>query len=339
MYISRKFLFNLIIATFIFSASLTATSSSIQLYDNPTTEITVNDPTIFPESIIYDSKSKRFLISSFRQGTIYEVSNDGQTKALIEDDRLCSVLAIRIDTNRDRLYATNSDMGACTKPTRNGPKKVAALAVYQLSTGQPVGYYDLAKLLPKNSHLANGLTLDSEGNVYITDSFSPTIYRVDTKGTISVFLNDVEFEGQGINLNGIVFHPDGYFLTIKKSTGELYKIPLDAPQNFTKVKSRRKLVGGDGLVLASNNQLAVIANQASGVSANAVFTIKSNDNWISYTVTDKVYIGDVYPTTGTIKNEELYVIHSNINKLLSASERNKVKIRIQAKIKRFGRIK
>lgn len=346
MLITRKRLFDcsLIITTLLFVSLLITTmlhippaiSGSVKLYDKPKTVVTINEPTIFPESITYNSKSKRFLISSFRHGAIYEVNPDGQTTQIVSDNRLCSVLGIRIDLSLDRLYATNSDLGACTKPTKEGVKKTAALAIYQLSNGQPIDYIDLSELLPNDAHLANGLTLDNKGNVYITDSFSPTIYKVDNKGNASVFINNKEFLGEGINLNGIVFHPDGYLLTVKKSTGELFKIPTDNPNGFTKVQSDTKLVGGDGVILGSNKELIVIANQALGVNNNSAYSLKSYDNWGSFTVTGRYKFGDVYPTTATIKDKKIFAVHSNINKLVAAPIGKKHTIKQSALIKEIG---
>ena len=88
--------------------------------------------------------------------------------------------------------------------------KLAAVATYDATTGAPRAYYDLSSLDP-GAHLANDLVLDARGNAYVTDSFAPVIYRIDTKGHASIFARDARFKtGEGFNLNGIAMHRGGY---------------------------------------------------------------------------------------------------------------------------------
>src|SRR5688572_28549228 len=103
-----------------------------------------------------------------------------------------------------------------------GPRRLAGVGIYDLKTGKPLSYVDLGPLA-EGPHLMNGIALDPSGNAYITDSFSPVIYKVTAEGSASIFLRDERFAGKAINLNGVVVHPDGYLLVIKKSDGALFK--------------------------------------------------------------------------------------------------------------------
>jgi hypothetical protein len=51
--------------------------------------------------------------------------------------------------------------------------------------------------------VSNDLTFDTAGNIYITDSFSPVIYKVDTDYKVSILIQDPAFAGEGFNLNRI----------------------------------------------------------------------------------------------------------------------------------------
>ncbi len=186
------------------------------------------------------------------------------------------------------------------------------MGIYELSSGEEIKFIDLGKLLPNKKHLANGMTLDADGNAYVTDSFSPVIYKIDKQGSASVFLESDRFLGEGINLNGIVFHPDGYLIVIKKGEGILFKVPLNNPNNFSEIKSSQKFIGGDGLILANNRELVVIANRASGEVTETVFSLISEDNWKTAKVIDEYKFGAVYPTTGVVKDGKIYVIHSDL---------------------------
>jgi chromate reductase len=60
-----------------------------------------------------------------------------------------------------------------------------------------------------------------------------------------------EFDGNGVGLNGIAFHADGYLLVVKKSDGNLYRIPLADPASFAAVRLPRPLRAADGVLVVS----------------------------------------------------------------------------------------
>jgi hypothetical protein len=294
--------------------------------------ITVQHPALYPETIEYDAQRNKFLLGSFREGAVYRLEPDGSVSGLIDDPRLCSVLGIAVDSARGRLWVVSSDLGASLKPSAGGPKSVAQLGSYDLTTGESLHYVDLAPLAP-GPHLANGIALDAAGNVYITDSFSSSIYKVDAQGKASLFLQSARFAGEGINLNGVVVHPDGYLLVIKKSDGALFKVPLADPQRFTQVRLERQLVGGDGLTLVADKELVVIANQTPQLSANAAYAVASDDGWKSARLRAVQKLGEAYPTTAVLKGGQIYVVSSELNVLIQAPAETKQTLRAQATIR------
>lgn len=297
--------------------------------------IEIQRPALYPETILTNLKTGRFLVGSFREGAVYEVQDDGSVRLLVNDKRLSSVLGMAIDYDRQRLYAVNSDIGASIRPHSGGPKDLAALAVYDLISGKEINYIDLGALEGDSPHLGNGITLDSAGNVYVTDSFAPVIYKVTPDGQATVFLKSGQFSGDGINLNGITYHPDEFLLAVKKSDGTIFKIPLENPAKFTKVISP-EYVGGDGLTLIDKDKLLLVANQVPNKAENAAFIVKSNDGWKTARTTGRHELGDVYPTTGTIKDKNIFVVHSGLNKLMAAKPADQQKMRARAIIEKIG---
>ncbi len=298
--------------------------------------ISIKKPALYPEGIDYNPNNDKFIVGSFREGAVYEVNIDGTYRQLVKDNRLNSVLAVRVDVQRNRLLVVNSDIGAALRSSKLGAKKVASIGIYELSSGKTIAFIDLRGLLPNQNHLINGMTLDQDGNAYITDSFSPVIYKIDTHGKASIFLKNDRFLGKGINLNGIVFHPDGYLIAVKKGDGVLFKIPLNNPESFSEIKLPRKFIGGDGLILINNTELIVIANRASGKITETVFALNSEDDWETAKVTNERKFGNVYITTGVVKKGKIYVMHSNLNALLIASKEERNQLKKMATIQQIG---
>jgi hypothetical protein len=298
--------------------------------------VTVHRPALYPETIQYDSQRRKFLVGSFREGAIYRVDDDGRTSLLVDDPRLCSVLGIALDAERGQLWAVNSDLGASLKPSAAGPKQLAAVGVYDAATGAVLDYVDLATLLP-GPHLLNGLALDSAGNAYVTDSFAPAIYKI-SQGQASVFLSDPRFAGEGINLNGVVVHPDGYLLVIKKSDGALFKVPLRNPASFSKVQVPASFVGGDGVTLLSGSDLLIVANQTPTATTNSASWLSSDDGWLSAKVRAVQPLGAGYPTTAVVQGEKIFVVSSRLNELIQAPPEKKAQLAVEATLRQIGRL-
>ena len=325
-----------VLALLLFSL-LGCTDTHALTFDSSGPSLTVNRPALYPETIEYNPKSDQFLVSSFREGAIYEVDRSGGTSLLVDDPRLCSVLGIAVDAARGKLWAVNSDLGASIKPSGVGSKRLAGVGVYDLSTGKPLNYVDLAPLAA-GPHLVNGIALDPAGNGYVTDSLSPVIYKIDARGNAKVFLRDEQFAGEGINLNGLVVHPDGYLLVIKKSDGALFKVPLARPAEFSEVSIGERFVGGDGVTLIGKKDLVLIANRTATAATNAAYLLTSEDGWVSAKLSAVQHLGDVYPTTAVLRDGTLYVLHSKLNELIQSSPERTGQLRLEATIRPIARV-
>jgi DNA-binding beta-propeller fold protein YncE len=306
-------------------------------FENSGQPLTVRRPALYPETIEYNRRDDKFLLSSFREGAIYEVDAAGNAALLVNDTRLCSVLGIAVDPERGRLWAVNSDIGASIRPSAAGAKKLAGVGVYDLTSGKPIHYVDLGPLAD-GPHLMNGIAVDGSGNAYVTDSFSPIIYKVDGNGNASVFLRDPRFAGKGINLNGVVVHPDGYLLVVKKSDGTLFKVPLSDPARFSAVAVPEHFVGGDGLTLIGKTGLVVIANRTPDAVSDAAYSLSSSDDWKTAKLVATQQLGDVYPTTAVLRQNTLYVVHSKLNELIQLPPEQKSSLQLQATIRPIGRV-
>ena len=282
----------------------------------------VNSPAQYPEGISWDDTHKRFLVTSLRKGEVGAVSDDGTYTTFATDPRMICSVGIKVDPVRDRVLVCNSDGGAGEKSSKETTGKIAALAVFQLSTGNLISYVDLAKGV-EGGHFCNDIAIADDGTAYITDSFSPIVYKVDTNYNASVLINDQTFTGPAFNLNGIVVK-DNYLLVDKMNSGQIFKIPLDNPQSFTEVNLPEKLEGADGMLWAPDGSLIVIGNNnahvgitASETPLNAVLRLTSDDNWQSANIKGKEDTGDVFASTGTLRDGQIYVTHAMLHVLFN----------------------
>ena len=276
-------------------------------------------PALYPEGVDYDAKGKRFLVTSLHEGTVGAVADDGTYTVFAQDPNLVSTIGIRIDAERDRVLVCNSDPGVSVHTKKENQAKLAGLGIFQLSTGKLVTYIDLGKLGGAGGHFCNDIAIDSAGNAYVTDSYSPIIYKVDTDNNATVLLNNKHFTGDGFNLNGLVVK-DNYLLVAKYNDGTLFKVPLEKPDRFTQVKMKETLVGADGLLWAPDGSLVVIAN----LKTNKTFKLISSDNWESAAVTGSVDTGDVFATTGVVREGKIYALYAMLHVLFNPETKTQV---------------
>ena len=265
----------------------------------------------YPEGVAHSAKDKVFLVSSMRYGTIGRVTPGGEYRAFIDDDKLISSVGMLFDKRHNALWVAISDPGLSTRSTDLTKNRLAAVAVYDASSGKRRAYHDLGALV-EGGHFANDLTIDPDGNVYVTDSFSPVIYRVDAKGRKSVFATSDLFKGEGFNLNGIVYHPDGYLLVAKYNSGELFRVSIGDPKRVEPVALAEPLKGADGLVLKSNSQLTVIQNQG----ADSVVELQSSNGWQTAKIASRSKSSMSFPTTGARVGKSIYVLNARLDTLL-----------------------
>jgi sugar lactone lactonase YvrE len=276
--------------------------------------ISIEYPSLYPEGIEYNPFTEEFLVSSAFLGTVFTVDRQGNITQFIEDDRLIATLGLRVDAEQNRLLVLNSDGGTASGSSPDTAGQIAALGIYDLATGAVIDYINLANLFPDSPHFVNDLALDPKGNIYITDSFTPAIYRVDAEGNEAVFLFDEAFIAEGgVGLNGIIYHPGGYLIVAHYSTGILYRVPLDTPEAFEHIAVEVEMIGADGLVLVDEQQLAVVVNG----SINQVLLLNSSDNWETAAVLGSQPTGEVFATTAVQVDETLYILHGYLDRLVN----------------------
>lgn len=273
---------------------------------------------LHPEGIIYSDVTQKTYVSSYFQGKIITVDLDGNMSNFVTDENLVAVVGMTIDKTKNRLLVCNSNSGLSLKSKKETIGRLAEVIAYDLTTGEKLKTFDLAGLY-QGGHFLNDITTDDKGNVFVTDSFSPVIYKIDANDNTSVLVNNKQFEvPQGaFGLNGIVYHKDGFLIT--GMFGKLYKISLDNPENVQEIALDSSINSLDGLLLLDNNTIALASNYFMGPKFDeAIYKIETTDNWATAKVTHTFKdLAGVFPTTLTKIKNDVYVSYGYFGDLVN----------------------
>lgn len=246
-----------------------------------------------PEGIEYDNNSRRFLTGSLSEGTIYAISNSGQLTPVVQDEELTASVGIEVDESGNRLLAAaNSSAG------------IPMLAVYELDSGQQLAMIDLAATIDGRQadagHFANDVAITPGGTAFVTDTTQNIVYKVDRYYNAEVFLN--LGSDAGLSLNGIDYHPSGALIVAAMATGELLRVPINRPENWSVITLDFPASGGDGLVWSPDGGLVVTSNDTS-----RVLKYMSGDSWRSANLTGMARFEGQGTTAATV-GKEVFVV-------------------------------
>jgi len=285
--------------------------------------ITFESENLFPEGIAFYEKSNSFLLSSYSKGAIYSLNTKNELSILFQDENLISPAAIAINEKNNYLYIANGDAGVSIKSDETTTRKIAGVLIYDLMTKKRVEYVDFTNFSSEVKCYANGLTLDEKGNVYVTDSHRPIIYKIDGKtNESSIFLEDEKFGGEDWNLNGIAYHPNGYLIAIQMSKGVLFKIDLPTKQ-ISEIQLDENIIGADGITIINNNQILITQAfeiKEEKMTSGALKLIETEDDWITGEMTDKNIEIALNPTNSVCVKNEIFALNSSIGAYLFAGK-------------------
>ncbi|MEA1785465.1 DUF1330 domain-containing protein [Arenibacter sp. GZD96] len=287
-------------------------------------QIIIKSPGLYPEGLVYDAVSESFFTTSVSEGKIIKVDKSGNFSVFAEDNDLISAIGLEIDSKQNRLVLCNSDLGVGKKSSAATMGTLASVVFYNLKTGKREKYINLTKIAPAGAHLANDVTMDSDGNYYVTDSFAPIIYKIDSSGKPSIFINDERLVApQGtFGLNGLVYHPDGYLITAIYNGGKLFKIPLKNPTGLTEIHIANKPFPTiDGVLLIDHQTLALASNNLTGADfPSVVYKIATKDQWTTAQTTAHFKTGNTFPTTLTKAGDALFVMYAKLQMLFGGND-------------------
>ena len=197
----------------------------------------VPDPAGNPEGVA--AKGRTFFVSITADGAIYRGSlKRGTVKPFIPGAQ--GKAAVGIKVRFGRLYVAGGPTGTIT--------------VYDLATKQAVATFETG-----SGGFLNDLVVTRTGDVYVTDSFRPTLWHVTPaqveagSGTPQALdvSSGIPFE-KGFNLNGIVARSASSLVVVQTNTGKLFRVDLGADgASIDAIDEVRDVTvaGGDGMLL------------------------------------------------------------------------------------------
>jgi sugar lactone lactonase YvrE len=272
---------------------------------------TLPDSTFWPEGVDYDPRTGRYYVASVRHRTIAEIDASGKVRELWSRDRagIGAMLGVRVDTARGVLWATTSGLRQMEGYVA-GESAIAALLRVRIADGAIERRWDVPP--SARGHVLGDLAVAPNGDVYVTDSFEPVVYRLRSGRDTLERIESPLFR----SLQGAAPTPDGrsVFLT-DYSRGLLV---LDVASNtVTQLDDAPGFSsrGCDGIVLDAKGALIAVQNGISPARIVRFAVDSARTRVISAEVLDQnVAIADE-PTIGTIAGGDfVYVANSQWEK-------------------------
>jgi streptogramin lyase len=202
----------------------------------------------FPESVT-STKDGTLYAGSFNLGGVVKVAQGGKAEQFIKPGAAGSrsVLGVLADEKSGLLYVCSNDITGFGVPGP-GDTKGAWLKTFDLASGAPKGSYGLSD--PKS--LCNDIVVGADGTAYVTDSFTPNVYRLKPGGTaLEVWATDPMLAPakDGVGLDGIAFGSDGNLYVNTFIPAALFRIAVKDGKAgaITAIKTSRPLDHADAM--------------------------------------------------------------------------------------------
>jgi Cu-Zn family superoxide dismutase len=210
------------------------------------------DPAGNPEGVAFDKRSEAFFVSITADGSIYRGTLDSDTVSPFiagAEGRA----AVGLEVSRGKLYVAGGATGSIT--------------VYDIATRQRVAEFQTGL-----GGFLNDLVVTRRGDVFVTDSFRPTLWHVTAaqvragSGTPQALdVSPIPFEAGEFNLNGIVAKDSRRLVVVNTNSGALFRIDLSDDRSSIREIDEIEGVtvpGGDGLLLDRGRLVVVQGDPA-----------------------------------------------------------------------------
>jgi sugar lactone lactonase YvrE len=264
---------------------------------------TVHEKGLITEGLAYDPVEETFYVSSVHKRKILAVLKNGAvTTFASETDGLFSVLGMTVDPKRRHLWVTTTAFPQMInfKKEEDG---TSAVCKFDLRTKKLLKRYVL--LNSPKKHALGDLTVQSNGDVFTTDSLSPAVYVIHPqKDEIELFLEDPLFGSP----QGLSFSNDERHLFMADYSTGLFDIDVTTKRvsHFTPLAGATML-GIDGLYFYKGSLIGV----QNGVTPQRVVRISLSKNFKQAVRLEVIEANNpvfLEPTLGVLVKDTFYFI-------------------------------
>lgn len=264
----------------------------------------LSDSTIHPESIVFDSTSGIYYISSVRHRAIYAYKN-GEIEEFIPraDQGIGAVLGLAIDSEKRLLYATSAHIPEMEGyDTRNAFRNT--LLKYHLDFGILLERNDVFDAT--RPRLLSEIKVASDGTAFISDSYEPVVMRWNTDNSLEEFIRIPEAR----SLQGLAFDESSGVLYVADYSTGLYSFDLYTGQRlkYWSTLNQFSLVGIDGLYFYHQKLIGI----QNGTVPQRIIEIELSDTAaVGLDVLENNIAFDGEPTNGVILDGYLNYISNS----------------------------
>jgi hypothetical protein len=244
-----------------FAAIVERFASNAQPTGNPVLAFTLEQSGLIPEGLAWDPESQRHFVSSVRRRSIYAIDRRGRATLFANASPERSegppaqarsgsfafgsglgAFGMKVDGQRHVLWVAAGEI----------PPNKAAVLKLDLKTGLTLSSYEPSD---KEKHLFGDLTLAANGDVFVSDSGSPVIFKI-ADGQLSEFVR-----GPFANLQGLALSDDGSVLYAADYTKGIFEIDVQTRDlHALPVPADASLLGVDGIYLLNRRTLIGVQN-------------------------------------------------------------------------------
>jgi sugar lactone lactonase YvrE len=211
------------------------------------------DPAGNPEGVAFDKRTQSFFVGITADGSIYRGTLGSDTVSpYISGGTGKSAVGLKV--KRGKLYVAGGETGSIT--------------VYDVATKTQVAKFETGP-----GGFLNDLQVTRGGDVYVTDSFRPTLWHVTAaqvaagSGTPQALdvSHDITYAAGKFNLNGIVAKSARTLVVVDTNSGRLFRIRLG--EDGASIRRIAQITGanvpgGDGMLLDRGRLVVVQGDPA-----------------------------------------------------------------------------
>lgn len=216
-----------------------------------------------------------------------------------------TALGLLVDEKANRLWV-------CYWDFHRFMKIPAQLKSFDLNTGNLIATYNYP-----TGTIGNDLTMDGNGNIYTTCSFTHKIYRLRAGGNrLEVWCDDLELAKgwvKGFSLNGITWDGNSFIYLTRTDNDGFYRVSIKdngsagVVQKIT-VADKQTNIGYDGIVALDSDTFLVAE-----FGSNRLTMIKVSDNKGTKQI---ITTGLDIPTNLAVVDDGVWVVESQLNHML-----------------------